>query len=513
MTESLAGAIERVTRDLNANGVDLPHQWLMRIHTALGPRQLESLTPDRPDELIEAHFAFMNARLDDVTTIVFSQATADLFATNARSMKPAFAGARKNQFMTRIVLGRRLASRYFHEGRRRVDDEATVASGVWLLQRCISLSLSLVDRDDRATPRVKQVMHSQIATSSAHLARAMARDDEERESLLRNGLAHSLLAGTNGDRSIDHDGYAIEIGLRLHELTGEDSLSQVSAALARVRDAASSTLQGLAGDVEQARAAAALCDREITRMVPHLFAAVDHYDRAISLPHDTRSADIGYHIAKRGRCYALLYEHGADTAGRRDTAQLDRALNDWLDVRSQPHRHDHEAARLLLARARLASAREDTATAHSSVAAAARLLAGQDRPRTAQQLDGQTVGVAIEAALDRADIEAAMKALVSAAALPPETPAPAGSMVKAATWLSRRLPWTDWERVAEPLLDRIEIDGTHPALTDSARSHAGGDGLLERDWNRHGWTKRPGWWSLPWCGAGVSPGREWSLCR
>lgn len=474
MSGSLNNAIQRAASDLTTNGVDMPTGWLDCIRTAIGSQSLEALTPDRPDQLIEAHFTFMNARLDDVTTIVFSQAMADLFSTNARTMKPAFARAGKNQFMSRIVLGRRLASRYFHEGRRRVDVAATIESGTWLLQRSLQLSLSIVERDDRASPQVRRMMHSQIATSSAHIARVMARRDEAREELIRSGLFHSLAAELNGDLTPDHDGYAIELALRLHELTGEDSLSQVSAAIARVRDADSATLQGLLGDVEFARAAADLSNHDIKRAMPRLLVAVDHYDRAIALPRDHQnSADIGYHLAKRGRCYATLYMHGPDAAGHRDTVQLDRALTDWLDARAQPHLHAHEIAQLLLARARLASARSEGAAAGADIAQAARLMADH-LDRGTLQVEGQALGVVIEQGLDKADIEAVTAALATAAAMPPETPAPSGSMAKAAMWLRGRLSRPEWEEVAEPVLDRIEVDAVHPALTASARGHVWG---------------------------------------
>ncbi|WP_156821097.1 hypothetical protein [Microlunatus phosphovorus] len=434
---------------------------------------MDGLSTDDPDELIAAHFTLMSARFDDVTTIVFSQAMADLFAADARRMKPAFLRARKNQFMTRIVLGRRLASRYFHEGRRRLGQAATATSGAWLLDRSLRLNVSLLELDDRATPNVKSMTQSQIATSSAHISRAMARDDPRRVPLLRSGLVHSSAAERNGDLSPDHDGYAIELALRLHEVTGEDTFARVAGPLTRARDVDSATLQGLIGDVEFAKAAA-VPSHEADRAMSHLIEALDRYNRAVALPRDDKGADIGYLLAKRGRCYAFLYERGGDAVGRRDTTQLNRALADWLDPRTAPHRHDHEVARLLLARARLATARSDTAAAIADVSAAAELMSSQDRPLVASQLEGQTLGTAIEDALDHNDLDAVIKAAASAASLPPSTPVPAGSMTKSALWLQGRLTRSDWEQLAEPMLDRIEIDGAHPALLASGRGHVAG---------------------------------------
>lgn len=475
MTDTLATAIERVADDLRGHGVVPLPGWLDRITSAVEPHPLGSLSPDSPDQLIEAHFRFMDTQLDDMTTIIFSQAMADLFALNPPAMKPAFARQGKNQFMTRIVLGRRLASRYFHEGRRRADEEATIESGLWLLRRCVDLSVGIVGRDDRASPNVQRMMHSQIATASAHLARSTPRDDPAREGLLRSGLIHSLAAEESGDCTPDHDGYAIELALRLHELTGEDALTQVSHALSRTADAPSASLQGMVGDVDFARAAVALAARDTAAASEHLVSALYHYNRAISLPNHGKGADIGYHIAKRGRVHAALYEHGADASGRRDTIQLDRALSDWLDPRAEPHRLNHETARLLLARARLASARSDTAAARTDVERATALTTGLSvRPEPLQQLEAQSLGVAIENALDNADLDMVVDLLRSASALPPDAPVPAGSMAKAAIWLSGRLAEKEWKEAAEPVLDRIEIDIEHPALSASARGHVCG---------------------------------------
>lgn len=474
MSRSLRDAIDEVVADLSKAGVDLPFGWLDQIRGVLHLLDLDALHPDQPDELLDAHFAFMDATLDDVTTMIFLQATTDTFAANTQSMKPAFRRAGKNLFMTRIVLNRRLASRYFHEGRRRIDEPATAASGSWLLERCLEVNLDIVDRDDRAIPATRKTMHSQIATACAHLARQKAREDPDREGLLRTGLAHSLAAERNGDRSPDHDGYAIELALRLHELTDEPSLDSVEDALDRTRNAATATLQGLHGDARFARAMTTRNHAGMAAAIPDLLAALDHCDRAITLPRDHRSADIGYHLSKRGRCHALLYEQLGDQEGHRDTIALDRALADWLDPRAIPHRQNHETARLLLARARLASARSDTAAATSDITAAAQLLAGQDPPGHGGRLESQVLGVALDQALDRGASDDAIEILTEASALPMVAPAPAGSMTRAAMWLLGRIERCEWENLAQAVLDRVEADAAHPALTVSARGHVTG---------------------------------------
>lgn len=474
MSRSLRDVIGHVAADLSEAGVDLPFGWLEQIRDALRPLDLDTLHPGQPDEFLTAHFVFMNATLDDVTTLIFLQATADAFAASIQAMKPAFRMAGKNPFMTRIVLNRRLSSRYFHEGRRRIDDPATAASGAWLLKRCLNIALDIVDRDDRATPDTRKTMHSQIATACAHLARQKAREDPDREVLLRTGLTNSLAAERHGDRSPDHDGYAIELALRLHELTNEPSLASVQGALERTRNAATATLQGLHGDVRFACAMVTRDHAGMSRAIPDLLAALDHYDRAIALPRDHRSADVGYHLSKRGRCHALLYEQAGDQAGRRDTISLDRALSDWLDPRAAPHRQNHETARLLLARARLAAARSDTAAAKGDISAAAQLLAGQNSPDHSDRLGSQALGAALDHALDCGAREDAIEVLTDAAALPMDAPAPAGSMTRAAMWLFGRMDRPEWEELALTVLDRVESEAAHPALTLAARGHVAG---------------------------------------
>lgn len=474
MPGALRNAIDLVSRDLAAAGVLLPPDFRGSIRTALLPLDLDILDPREPDDLIRAHFAFMSLDLDDVTTITFLQAMHDLLAANARQTKEAIAKVGHNQFMTRIVLTRRLASRYFHEGRRRVDDDASVDSGVWLLNRSVRLTLGIVDRDDRASSQVLRMMHSQIATACAHLARALPRDAPRRAELLRTGAHHSREASQHGDRSPDHDGYAIELALRLHELSPGDQLAQVIDAIERTHRTATRTLQGLNGDVCFARTMDARDQPDAALTMTHLRKAIEHYDRALGLPEDKNGPDVGYLLAKRGRSHALMHEHAVNAVGGRDTYQLDRALSDWLDPRSEPHRRGHEAARMLLARARLASAGDDTQRAASDIAQAASLLAHDPAPGAEGRLERQTLEIALERALDAGDPDDALGALAASASLPVDAPVPAGSMTKAALWLQRHLPGPDWEEVARPVLDRVEADAMHPALTHAARGHIAG---------------------------------------
>lgn len=475
MARAFGDRIDRVANDLTAAGIDLPHGWRDAIRTGLLPDlEIDDLDPSEPDDLVAAQFAFMNLDLDDVSTIVFLQAMHDLLSVNARETKPAYARAGKNQFMTRIVLTRRLASRYFHEGRRRVDGSPTAASGTWMLDRSLRLTLGIVDRDDRASHEVLRMMHSQIATASAHLARTLPRDDSRRADLLRVGSAHSGEAERYGDRTPDHDGYAIELALRLHELAPEHRLDHVLSAIERTRGTATAALQGLNGDICFARAMNARADRDMAQAATQLSIAVDHYDKAINIPHDERGPDVGYLIAKRGRCHALLFESAADSMGSRDTIVLDRAIADWFDPRSEPHRRDHEASRMLLARARLASARGNPEAAAADITHAALLLADDHHPGPSGQLQRQGLEVALERALDDGDPEAALEALDASSALPHDAPAPAGAMTKTALWLLRHMTEPEWVQVVRTALDRIEVDAAHPSLSPSARGHVTG---------------------------------------
>lgn len=474
MSQFLLGAVEEAAAVVSAAGVDPPGGWVASIDAAIAPFVLQDLRLDAPDDLIAAHFAFMNAQVDDVTAMIFLRAMGILFAASPFEMKPAFIRARKNQFMTRIVLNRRLASRYFHEGRRRVDDAATASSGAWLLSECINATLDIVDRDERATPQVRRMMHSQIATASAHLARLQLRDDPSRVERLRTGLEHSRAAERHGDTSPDHDGYAIELALRLHEATGEATFDNVGEAIARTAHVDTATLQGLQGDAHFAKAMVSRDSGTPEVVVSHLVSALTHYDQAIGLPSDPRSADVGYHLAKRGRCFALLYEGFSGEWGSRDTVSLNRALEDWLDPRSSPHRQNHEVARLLLARSRLAAARSDTLAASVDVREAARLLAGQSPPSGDGRLQSQALGVGLDEALDHADEGEAAERLMDAANLPPGEPAPSGSMTRAVMWLRGRMDRPSWQALTELVLDRVEADAAHPSLSDVARGHVTG---------------------------------------
>lgn len=474
MNTTLEQATFRVFRDLRGQDVDIPADWLKQVDAVLRPLTLRDLSASEPKSFIEAHFKLLAASFDDVTTIVVSQAIADEFKKHARSMKPEFDRIRKSGFKTQVVLGQKLASRYFHEGRRRVEMEATRASGVYLLQRCRDISLNIAGRDDRATLAENSMLHSQIATATAHVARSMARDDARLLPLLLEGRHHSRLAEEFGDHSADHDGYAVEMALRVQEVTNQDAISDIEATTHRLSRVETMTAQGLTGDVAYANAAAALRADQTETALKHLVAAIEHFDRAIALPAVERSADIGYLHAKRGRCHTLLYERAPDGDGRRDTHHLDLALNDWLDPHSSPHRNDHEVARMLLARARQSMAREAVPDASADLDLAAHLLQGSGRKHLDQQLDGQVEGVRIERALDESDSEAVSEALASATQLQVGTPAPCGPMSKAVAWLHNRIGSDRWFELAEQALDRIELDGLHPALSAPARGHAAG---------------------------------------
>ncbi len=83
---------------------------------------LDSLGPDNADALVAAYIDSKDARLDDVTAILFGQAMSDLIAANAAKIGPALVSRRLDLFMTEIVVQSRLASKYFHEGRRHVGE-------------------------------------------------------------------------------------------------------------------------------------------------------------------------------------------------------------------------------------------------------------------------------------------------------------------------------------------------------------------------------------------------------
>ncbi|MFE5411121.1 hypothetical protein [Microbacterium sp. NPDC056569] len=467
-------ALERSAAQLRAHGVIPPAGWRAILERTLR-RPLTELSVAEPDDLIQAYFLSMDGKWDDVTTLVFLEAVSELFTQHAAALKPSFVRLRKNQFMTRIVLGRRLASRYFHEGRRRVDRPDTRDSGAWLLRRSFDVTASIIDRDERAQPPTLRTMTSQMATSAAHVARTMPRDDPARIDLLRAGLTRSAQAEEYGDVTADHDGYALELALRLHEVTGEPLRPGTRAAAVRLSDQHNSSAQTLLGDVAHADAVVAMGSGDPVGMVTQLREAISRYDNAIALPHHERSADIGYQLSKRGRSHALLYERATDADGGRDTFHLDRALADWGDPRTIPHRTSAELARLLLARARLATARADTTAARQDVEAAAQLLVGGDTDdQTRERLSAQELADTLESALDDRDLDAVLAGIAKARALPVAAAVPAGSLVKAVVWSRNDLAAESWRELAEAVLDRIEVDIAHPSLTLTARGHVRG---------------------------------------
>jgi len=469
VTETLAEALTRVADDLRVNRVQVPEHWREELRAGLGGRDLDSLGPDNADALVAAYVDSKDARLDDVTAILFGQAMSDLIAANPATIGPALVSRRLDLFMTEIVVQSRLASKYFHEGRRHVGEP----SGRWLLTRSLRLNASVLTRNDRARPEQKKMGHSQAATAAALMAR-VDEDGGRRSEVLTEGLHHSLEAEKWGDTSREHDGFAVELALRLSEFGGRDTFLPVAGAISRLSKTENATSRGLVGDVHFARAAIALAELAPDQAVPQLFSAVDQYNKAIALPHGPQDADLGYHYAKRGRSYSLLYRLAVDDAGRRDTLQLTRALADWSEPSAIPHRRDHEVAQLLLDRARLSAARGDTAARAADIAEASRLIAGGMEGRSGDAVRAGAIGASIEDALDRADPDRLVELLRSATSLSADAPAPSGEMAKAAIWLRSRADDRDWRRLAEEVLDRIEIDVAHPALTPAARGNVAG---------------------------------------
>lgn len=73
MTNLQAQATQVVER-MRTHGVVPPSEWASHLSRALRVPSLDVVSPQDPGRLIEAHFAFMDAQVDDVTTIVYLEA-------------------------------------------------------------------------------------------------------------------------------------------------------------------------------------------------------------------------------------------------------------------------------------------------------------------------------------------------------------------------------------------------------------------------------------------------------
>lgn len=459
---------------MRTHGVIPSPDWAAHLTRALRVPSLDVVSPRDPGRLIEAHFAFMDAKVDDVTTIVYLEAFDALLRQRDVDLRPMFKRAGKSLFITRIIASRKRASRYFFEGRHRIEHADTADGGVWLLEECVRLLRGTVDRDDSASEQTLAMMHTQIATASAHLARRRDREDPARRPLLEVGLDHALRAEAVGAVDADHDGYALELALRLHELDDAGALDRVGGAQARLMTVATPTAAALTGDVLFAKAAIELAEGAVDRAAPLLAAAIERYEHGLDPadpadPTDPTDPDIGYRLAKRGRAHMLLYRYAVDRAGRRDTFHLDHALADWLDDRTSPHRQDWEVARLLLARARLFSARSDLSSARKDTQHARRLLAEAERPHDLMRLTASELEADLDTAMNHGDPDRVLTLLQTVTDIVLYAPVPSGHAAKAVRWLQSRMPDSFWKTTGERALDRVEMDVAHPALSVSAR--------------------------------------------
>ena len=450
---------------MRTHGVVPPSDWASHLTRALRVPSLDVVSPQDPGRVIEAHFAFMEAQVDDVTTIVYLEAIDALLRQRDVDLRPMFKRAGKSLFITRIVSSRKRASRYFFEGRHRIEQADTAEGGFWLLEECVRVLRGIVDRDDSASDKTLAMMHTQIATASAHLARRREREDPARRSLLEVGLDHALRAEAVGAVDADHDGYAVELALRLHELDGAGALDRVSEAHARLMAVATPTAAALTGDVLFAKAAIELAAGAVDRAAPLLASAIGRYEHGL----DPADPDIGYRLAKRGRAHMLLYRYAVDRAGRRDTFHLDYALANWLDDRTSPHRQGWEVARLLLARARLFSARSDQLSARKDTQHARRLLAEVERPHDLMRLTASELEADLDTAMNHGDPDGVLALLQTVTEIVLDAPVPSGHAAKAVRWLQSRTPDSFWKTTGERALDRVEMDIAHPALSISAR--------------------------------------------
>jgi hypothetical protein len=465
--------VDAAARAVASMGVPLPDNLDELIGKLINPWVTEDVNArTHPDRLIAAWRATRNAQADEAVWIVLLMAFREEFAVKSDDLIAAIKATRMSPFGTRVEVDRQLGSRAFHLGRRLIEADPRSGPGRALLQLCVRILRGAVNRDERATDATLRMMHGQIATASLHLARAATPEETARD--LDVALIHSRLAESHGDTTADHFGYQAEMLLRQFQNNRDGALL----------DEAGRTLRNIGGEptVPALAASAELAfnwavfeieRHKLAAALQFLLQAHAEYSRSLDLDQSS-GVHAGYLLAKRGRASLMLYRLGVDPSGRHDSAFLERAIEDWLDPRAIPHRHDYEAAEALLNRARLRRGREDHVGAQADSALAVKYLVDAERPLTAEKLRADQLDADLQLAERARDIDRTLTLLTGVPALPWNSPIPAAALANGCKLLVRSLPEARWRPVVAAVLDRVEADIDHPALTAAARSHVAG---------------------------------------
>lgn len=450
------------------------------IRTALARRvpalTLDAIESDRgADQLAKAWRAVQKARLgDDKLWIVLLRMFRWRFERPTSELKLALQREDLAYLRTRIEVDLQLGGHSYHVGRRLIGDDPDSAPGRYLLRDAVDLLVGVAGVEDRLRVDVRRAYQGQISSALVMLARRA--DPSKVLALLQRADEHSLIAEQCGDETAEHFAYRAEIGLRRFAVSKDvQHLHDAEAATTRDDAKVNKRLAVAAADVTAEYAFL----REVGRgpITPFLTKAEALYADALAIV-DRDSVQDGYVLARRGQLRYLEYRAATDDRGRRDAEILELALRDLLDPRAAKHRHDGTVVQALLDRSRVKARRDDIAGASEDRALGRALLPVSAWPRHEQQFRVSELEAELSAAFKRDDLDELQAVLLKASAVPAEAPVPAAQMARCCRPLILRLPADQWRPVVSQVLDRLELDSDHPALSPSARRHVTGHSAL-----------------------------------
>ncbi|MGV3712848.1 hypothetical protein [Pseudolysinimonas sp.] len=462
----MAPALTRAEATIRGLGVDLPDNLEAIIGQLVYPWTLSDVSAEHPDRLVGAWKATRGRDADDRAWLVLLTAFRDEFSAPSQELTLALRDAFMNPMRTRIEVDRQLGSRAFHVGLHLQRSDPASVAGLALLRRGVELQRSSISRDRDAKPGTKRHAHGQIATASVHLARRAPAS--EAPLLLDLALISSLIAELHGDTTDEHFGYQAEIYARQFEVTRDLRLLELAEGALRGID--TGPARSTRAELHAARASAVAESGDLAGALQLLLEAEQQYTDAL----DAVGSDLyGYVLAKRGRARLLFYRWAVDWMGRRDGANLERALDDWLHPAAEPHRHGYEVARALIDRARLYRGRGEHERAASDSSLAVDLLGDVADPSARRALVAGRLADELRSAQVARDVVRLRSLLADVVALPADVQLPAAEVANVVRTLSRlRVP--DWLVLAGPVLERLEADVDHPALSRVARGRVAG---------------------------------------
>jgi hypothetical protein len=465
-----------ISQTLRRHKVAVPGNVRAALARRITAMTLDAIESDRgADRLAKAWKATRNANLgDDRLWVVLLRMFRWRLDNATWELKAAMQQEGLAYLRTRMEVDLQLGGRSYHIGRRLVGDDPDSKSGRYLLREAVDLLVGVAGVEDRLPVEVRRAYQGQISSALVMLARRAG--PSEVLALLQRADEHSLVAEQCGDRSAEHFAYRAEIGLRRFAVSkDEHHLRDAEAATTGDEAKVNKRLAVAAADV--AAEYAFLHEVGHGPITPYLSKAEALYADALAI-NDRDSVQDGYVLARRGQLRYLEYRAATDDRGRRDAGILELALSDLLDPRAVPHRHDGTAVQALLDRARVKARRDDAVGAGADRELGRLLLPAADWPRHEQHFRVAELEAEMMAAFDRNDLDGVRTSLLKASELPEGSPVPAAAMARVSRPLILRWPADDWRPVVAQVLDRLELDSDHPALTPTARRYVAGHSAL-----------------------------------